>query len=65
MRLLSTIGELTSGFEKFVPDRLPEIAGRLFVLTKLPGFSVFLRRHREYLDDFVMYAIPPERRQPL
>lgn len=37
----------------------------LFVLTKLPGFSVFLRRHREYLDDFVMYAIPPERRQTL
>jgi FkbM family methyltransferase len=37
----------------------------LFVLTKLPGFSVFLRRHREHLDDFVMYAIPPERLQPL
>ena len=37
----------------------------LFVLTNLPGFSIFLRRHREYLDDFVMYAIPPERLQPL
>jgi FkbM family methyltransferase len=37
----------------------------LFVLTHLPDFTISLRRHREYLDDFVMYAVPPERLKSL
>jgi len=29
-----------------------------FVLENLPGYRLFMRRHKEYLDDFVLYALP-------
>jgi hypothetical protein len=65
--------EALKGAEKLLREKRPKLAicvyhfqdhpwsVPLFIHSLSPRYKLYMRRHREYLDDVVCYAVPAER----